>query len=349
MIIEDRSLFDYLVFIGRFQPFHVGHLAVIKTALAQSKHVILLIGSAKQPRSTRNAFNFDERKQMVLSAFDREDVARIHCVPLEDVLYNDQRWVKSVEQAVQSVTGDNPTLKTGLVGHYKDRTSYYLSLFPNWEPVSVPSYRGISATPIRDAYLLGALPSLDIVPASTLTVLQTFMQSVDYQQLQEEAHYIVDYKKSWASVPYPPTFVTVDAVVMHSNHVLLIERGGLPGLGLYALPGGFLDLDETLFNACLRELREETNVSLSDAEWRAAYQSQQTFDEPNRSVRGRTITQGFYFQLDDALPLPQVLGGDDAKRAFWVHLNDVKSELMFEDHYAIIQELAILPSENSHS
>lgn len=268
-------MFDYLVFIGRFQPFHVGHLAVIRTALAQSKQVILLIGSAKQPRSTRNAFYFDERVQMVLSAFDSEDATRIHCVPLVDVLYNDTLWVESVEQAVESVTGDNQSLKIGLVGHYKDRTSYYLSLFPNWEPVSVPSYRGISATPIRDAYLLGQLPTLDVVPESTLIVLTQFMASVEYQKLQEEANYIVDYKKSWASAPFPPTFVTVDAVVVHSNHVLLIERGGLPGRGLYALPGGFLDPDETLFNACLRELREETNVSLSDADWRAAYRSQQ--------------------------------------------------------------------------
>lgn len=337
--VGDRSLFDCLVFIGRFQPFHVGHLAVIKTALAQSKQVILLIGSVNQPRSTRNAFNYDERERMVLSAFDVEDASRIHCVPLADVLYNDARWVRSVEQAVQSVTGDQTALKIGLVGHYKDPTSYYLSLFPDWEPVSVPSYREISATPIRAAYLLGQLPTLDIVPASTLIELEAFMQTEAFSMLQEEAQYIVDYKKQWASTPYPPTFVTVDAVVVHSNHILLIERGHLPGRGLYALPGGFLDPDETLFNACLRELREETNISLSEAEWRAAYQSQQTFDEPNRSERGRSITQGFYFQLDDAQPKPQVLGGDDAKRAFWVPLNQVRSEQMFEDHYAMIDAL----------
>jgi bifunctional NMN adenylyltransferase/nudix hydrolase len=331
-------LFDYLVFIGRFQPFHVGHLAVIQTALAQSQKVILLIGSAKQPRSTRNVFNVDERVQMVLSAFSIEDAARIHCVPLVDILYDDVGWVNSVKQAVESVTGDDQLLKVGLVGHYKDQSSYYLSLFPNWQPVSVESYRGLSATPIRNAYLLGKLPTIDHVPASTLNLLSQFMQSVEYQQLQEEARYIVEYKKSWASAPYAPTFVTVDAVVVHGNHILLVERGDLPGKGLYALAGGFLDSDETLFNACLRELREETNVSLSDADWRAAYQSQQTFDEPHRSVRGRSITQGFYFKLNDALPRPQVLGGDDAKRAFWLPLSELRTEQMFEDHYAIINQ-----------
>ncbi|WP_410211509.1 bifunctional nicotinamide-nucleotide adenylyltransferase/Nudix hydroxylase [Aquirhabdus sp.] len=334
-------MFDYLVFIGRFQPFHLGHLAVIQTALAQSQQVILLIGSAEQPRSTRNTFKFHERETMVLSAFEQADAARIRCVPLVDILYNDVRWVKSVEDAVHSVTGDNQALKIGLVGHYKDRTSYYLSLFPRWETVFVDSYQGISATPIRDAYLLGEMPTEARVPATTIDLLAAFKQTADYQALQEEARYIVDYKESWSHTPYPPTFMTVDAVLVHSGHILLIERGHIPGKGLFALPGGFLDPDETLFNACLRELREETNLGLDDATLRAAYRSQRTFDEPHRCERGRAITQGFYFELDGSTPLPEVLGGDDAKHAFWLPLAEVRSDQLFEDHYAIIDELVL--------
>jgi bifunctional NMN adenylyltransferase/nudix hydrolase len=332
-------LFDYLVFIGRFQPFHLGHQRVIQMALAQSKDVILLIGSAQQPRSTRNTFSFSEREQMVLAAFSPADAARIHCVPLVDVLYNDTRWVQSVEQAVLSVTGDDPLLHVGLVGHYKDRSSYYLSLFPRWQTVSVDSYQGISATPIRNAYLQGALPSLDHVPASTLSALSDFQQTADYATLQAEAAYIVDYKASWAIAPYPPTFMTVDAVLIHDEHVLLIERGNMPGKGLLALPGGFIDPDETLFNACLRELREETNIGLSDDLLRAAYRNQGTYDEPNRCERGRAITQGYYFELDPASPRPIVVGSDDAKTAFWRALTEVRSDQMFEDHFAIIEHL----------
>lgn len=333
-------MFDYLVFIGRFQPFHLGHLAVIKTALSQSAQVILLIGSAEQPRSTRNVFSFDERVQMILSAFDQIDAARIHCVPLVDILYDDFRWVESVERAVASVNGVNSSSRIGLIGHYKDNTSYYLSLFPNWTPVSVDSYQGISATPIRDAYLLGKLPTLDHVPTSTLNLLMQFMHLPEYLELQAEAQYLVDYKKSWLAAPYPPVFVTVDAVVVYSEHILLIERGHFPGRGLYALPGGFLDQDETLFDACLRELREETNIDLTDAEWRKFYQGQRTFDDPKRCARGRTITQAFYFKLDELPNRPVVISGDDAKRAFWLPLNQVKSNKMFEDHYAIIENLA---------
>lgn len=332
-------MFDYLVFIGRFQPFHIGHQRVIQTALAQSKQVILLIGSAQQPRSTRNTFTFAEREQMVLGAFTTSDAARIHCVPLVDVLYNDPRWVQSVEDAVTSVTGKNPAANVGLVGHYKDRSSYYLSLFPRWQTVSVDSYQGISATPIRDAYLSGARPPLDLLPESTIAVLDQFRQSTDFATLQAEAAYIADYKRSWSGAPYPPTLMTVDAVLVHDEHILLIERGNMPGKGLMALPGGFVDPDETLFVACLRELREETNINLSEKILRAAYRKQGTYDEPHRCERGRAITQGFYFELDPKSPRPEVVGGDDAKSAFWRPLLDVRSELMFEDHFAIIEDL----------
>ena len=332
-------MFDYLVFIGRFQPFHLGHLAVVQNALSQSKQVILLIGSAEQPRSTRNVFSFHERAQMVLSAFNDVDAARIHCVPLIDILYDDSRWVHAVEQAVDSVTGGNAACRIGLIGHNKDKSSYYLSLFPNWTAVSVDSYHGISATPIRDPYLLGQLPTLHDVPESTLSILKQFKQLSDYRALQAEAHYIADYKKSWSAVPYPPVFVTVDAVLVHSGHILLIERGQFPGRGLFALPGGFLDQDESLFDACLRELREETNIELSDVQLRKFYRSQHTFDDPHRSERGRTITQVFYFELSELSNLPSVQSGDDAKRAFWLPLNEVHSNKMFSDHYAIIEKI----------
>jgi len=336
-------VFDFLVFIGRFQPFHAGHQAVVRTALAQSRRVILLIGSAEQPRSTRNTFTFEEREQMVLTAFENSDAARIDCVPLIDVIYDDARWVKSVEDAVASVVTQHlhtiPTPKVGLVGHYKDPTSYYLSLFPHWDTVTVDSYRGISATPIRDAYLLGTLPLRDHIPQSTLDFLTRFQRSEVYPVLQEEARYIAEYKQSWRVAPYPPTFVTVDAAVVHDGHILLVERGNLPGRGLWALPGGFLDPEETLFAGCLRELREETQIALTDAMLRAAYRKQRTFDEPHRCERGRAITQGFYFELDASQPRPIVEGADDAKHAFWWPLDEIRSTQMFEDHYAIIDEL----------
>ncbi|WP_290000641.1 bifunctional nicotinamide-nucleotide adenylyltransferase/Nudix hydroxylase [Faucicola atlantae] len=328
--------FDYLVFIGRFQPFHLGHQSVIDAALQLAQHVIVLIGSANLPRSTRNSFSFAEREQMILGAYDKADAKRIHCVGLPDALYNDTRWLQYVQACVQSVTGTLDA-NIGLIGHSKDSSSYYLSLFPNWQSVAVANYRELSATPLREGYLLGADPLLDLVPASTAKVMKAFKKTPEYKQLHEEAGFIDKYKKQWQDAPYPPTFMTVDAVVVQSGHILLVERRGMPGQGLWALPGGFINPKETLFDACIRELREETRLKVPEAVLRGSRHSQHTFDDPYRSARGRTITQAFYFVLkNDPKGLPAVRGSDDAKRAFWLPLAQLRADKLFEDHYAII-------------
>ncbi len=328
--------FDYLVFIGRFQPFHLGHKSVIDEALKLAKQVIILIGSANLPRSTRNTFTLAERTAMILGAFSEKEAKRIHCVGLNDILYNDNRWLQYVQRAIKSVTGDF-SANIGLIGHSKDSSSYYLSLFPAWQSVSVENFNDLSATPIREGFLLGADPLRDLVPNSTVEVLKAFKQTEDFQILHREAGFIDKYKKQWETSPYPPTFMTVDAVVVQSGHILLVERRSMPGQGLWALPGGFINPKETLFDACIRELREETRLKVPEAVLRGSRHSQHTFDDPYRSARGRTITQAFYFILkNDPKGLPAVKGGDDAKRAFWLPLTELKADLLFEDHYAII-------------
>jgi bifunctional NMN adenylyltransferase/nudix hydrolase len=64
--------FDYLVFIGRFQPFHLAHMQTIQIALQQSQKVIIALGSAQAERSIKNPFLAQEREQMILSNFLRK-------------------------------------------------------------------------------------------------------------------------------------------------------------------------------------------------------------------------------------------------------------------------------------
>jgi bifunctional NMN adenylyltransferase/nudix hydrolase len=64
--------------------------------------------------------------------------------------------------------------------------------------------------------------------------------------------------------------------------------------------------------------------------------AQRVFDHPNRSERGRIITHAFHFKLDEA-QLPEVKGGDDASRAFWMHWLDLarNEDRFYEDHVSI--------------
>ena len=59
------ATFDYLVFIGRFEPFHNGHRYVLERALAQARKVIVIVGSAGRPRTTKNPWNAEERAVMI--------------------------------------------------------------------------------------------------------------------------------------------------------------------------------------------------------------------------------------------------------------------------------------------
>ncbi len=177
------STFDYLVFIGRFQPFHLAHMRTIQIALEHSQHVILALGSAQNERNIKNPFLAVEREQMILSNFSKEDQARIKFVHVIDV-YNDEKWQKLVKSLVNDVV--EPHAKVGLIGHFKDDSSYYLKFFPEWEMVELESLEGaLSATPMREAYYRGQIQT-DKFPQGTIKFLQKFQENEIYQQLSHK-------------------------------------------------------------------------------------------------------------------------------------------------------------------
>lgn len=359
--MTNKKEYDHLVFIGRMQPFHKGHYHVIKTALELAKNVIVLVGSANTSRNTRNPFTFEERKQMIIHSFvnDNIDVKNLTILPLNDYTYNDEEWIRAVFHKVDdhlraslpSTTYEEviaiKELKVGLIGHSKDHSSYYLKLFPNWGSIDVNGVHGgqhklINATDIRNLYFGPQWHDMSwtkLVPDFVEKYLMEWVGSTEYQEIVNEHKFVTEYKKQWANSPYPPTFVTVDAVVVQSGHVLLVRRGAQPGLGKYAMPGGFLNSGETLLTGALRELREETKLKVPEPVLRGSLKKQKTFDDPHRSARGRTITTAFLFHLAPQIDMPKIKGSDDAAEAMWVPLNKIKAEDMFEDHYHIIHNL----------
>ena len=126
----------------------------------------------------------------------------------------------------------------------------------------------------------------------------------------------------------------------------MVRRGGHPGKGLLALPGGFVGVDETLRSAVVRELREETKISDKKGEIPPALlenyiedKNTRTFDDPNRSQRGRTITTAFLFRMPDQPKMFNIKGSDDAADARWYELGTLDPTEVYEDHYFIIKEM----------
>lgn len=139
--------------------------------------------------------------------------------------------------------------------------------------------------------------------------------------------------------PYPRLMVTVDAVVFAGDgadpSIALVARRNDPYGGSWALPGGFIELDERLIDAAARELREETGLA------GVALEFVGVFDDPDRDPRGRSISVAYAGRIAGAPPA--LRAADDAAAAEW-HRASALPPLAF-DHAAIVaQALARLRS-----
>ena len=332
-----------LVLIGRFQPFHNAHLEIIKRATALTDQLVIITGSAKQPRTYKNPFTSAERAQMIRAATGGLSM-RINIEENIDTIYDDQAWAARIQSIVSRyrIVGT----KTGIIGHKKDDSSFYLDMFPQWDFVNVEEIAPLSAVNIRDLYFKRGYNMefiRGVVPRSTYEFLFGFANSEAFEQIIKEREFVENYKKQYASLPYPPIFSTADAVVIQSGHVLLIKRRAEPGKGLWALPGGYVNAntDKSVEDAAIRELREETMIKVPEPVLRGSIKGNKVFDAIDRSPRGRIITHAFHIELPDG-PLPKIKGSDDAEKARWVPLGELDSSVFFEDHYEILSSFVVI-------
>ncbi|MDB4330263.1 bifunctional nicotinamide-nucleotide adenylyltransferase/Nudix hydroxylase [bacterium] len=346
------------VFIGRFQPFQLAHLKTVEEALEISDQVIIAIGSAKRPRTIKNPWTVEERQVLIEKSLEEhfsmekgwtdyphEIKARIKFIYIRDHMYNNTRWATEIYSKAVSA-GATQCDKTCLIGCFKDDSSWYLKMFPQWSFHEVkPIYhksRMINATDIRtEIFEKECIKEfLPLISKDVYESIEGWVKTSIAKDLKEEYTFLKNYKKQWESAPYAPTFVTADSVVIKSGHILLIKRKFNPGKGLWALPGGFLNPQETVEKCALRELKEETGLKVSKKILEANIKEVSKFDHPQRSLRGRTITFAHLINLDEG-PLPEIKAGDDASGAHWIPLADLASleEQTFEDHMDIIQRL----------
>jgi len=324
------------VIVGRWQLFHKGHETLLKAALASAEQVIVVIGSSFRSRNVRNPFTAEERQAMIQATLSAPDADRVKFLPVRDY-FDDERWNAAVREGVRQLTGDQGSVT--LVGYKKDNTSYYLDHFPTWASKSVRQEFDIDATALRNVFFEGTDPDARLavlaphVHARVLAYLQAWTRLPVYAQRMLEHQTVLQYRKKWSADVY----LTADAVLVASGHVLLIRRGGDVGHGQWALPGGFVDKDERFYTAALRELHEETGFKTLDSTMRQALKASQIFDHPLRSARGRLITNAFHFDLGN-IRLPEIKGSDDALVAKWLPLADLPSleDQLFEDHAAIL-------------
>lgn len=341
---------DLAVFIGRFQPFHLGHEYAIQRALELAENVLVLVGDTGGPRTIKNPWTFEQREHLIMQCMNgdpRVTVERIYDYP-----YTEHDWIAQIQEVVFETAFELNAKKIIIVGHDKDSSSYYLNSFPQWkfidtgyEDIGNGMLRQIDATEIRKMIFEDKLHYAGgVLNRAVVTWLANHRKDNKefYDELAKEYHFITQYRQSWASAPFPPVFVTTDALVIQSGHLLMVKRGQSPGKGLWALPGGFIDQREGIDDCAIRELIEETCIKLQPEVLKRCIRHVQVFDRRggvSQEDRGRIITHAHLFKLDDNKDLPKVKGADDAAEARWIPLGELNNREIFSDHAHIIHAM----------
>lgn len=339
-------MYEFGVFIGRFQPFHLAHLEAVRLALKEAKTLVIGVGSCNQAPDTRNPFSGPERAEMILECLTAAERKRVRFAYLEDFYYNNLRWVGGVQKAIKDHTGNSKDIR--IFGHKKDASSFYLKLFPQWGPhietCVTGEFASLSATKVRDLmYTQDKIGIKQLLPGPVYDRLAVWMDTAEFKRLHDEQHFL------WAEQAknrgdhlnnekrFPPHFITVDAVCVCSGHILVVRRGGKYGKGQVALPGGYLNVEETLEKSCIRELKEETAIKIPQRELAEMIVDHDVFGHPSRDLRGRVVTHAFCLNLPPG-ELPEVKGEDDADKAWWMSILDIDNnrDKFFSDHWHII-------------
>ena len=341
--------FDYLIFIGRFQPFHKGHEFIIKKALAISSHVIILCGSAYRPRTTRNPWNYIERENMIRGCFSAEENHNIVVEPMMDVSYDDQLWVSNVKKKVTQILSkshvtvkQNDALKVGLIGYMKDESSFYLDLFPEWDFIPVENFHNINSTEIREEWFVKNEPlsiMSNSLPQFIIQYLKDFHQTDDFDYIVSEYKFLNEYCEKALLHSDSVNTVTVNVVLRQLDCVLLEKKMVPPGLGLLSLPGGNVEKSERLLTAAFRIIQSVLEDNVSDQFLRESLKLKDVFDNPRRSELDRVISHVFYFSIPCSDKGARNSRTVNYRQYHWVDFEKLDPTQMYQDHYFILKKL----------
>lgn len=335
--------YHYGIFIGRFQPLHLGHEAVIRGALERVETLIVVVGSSHIAANPKNPFTFEDREAMFTRVFQHELVTgRMILVPLYDYEH-DYEWKNNLKSGVHEAILSHANkggirlhglndFKIALAGYGKDASSYYLEMFPDWANIQIDIQHGtLNASDIRDDYLR-RLPHYphDACSPQIVTWLKEFALTNRFKDMVAWKDGLAEDKAKFGKGP----FLAADVLVMHRGKILLITRGKAAGRGQLAMPGGFVEENETFMDAAYREAMEETGLPREDLE--CYFEGCFLADNPQRSLRGRIVSHVQCFRIPDAVEVPKVIGGDDASDAGWYDFEELGTERFYEDHHTLI-------------
>lgn len=289
------------LFIGRFQPFHNGHLDAIFQILEHGyKKIIIGIGSAQEELTKKNPFSYYERETMITNTLTNQNIDfEIHGIP---DFGDTQKWSNYINSNLpycDKVYSGNVHVEV---------------CFPNKEFGRFKLNKIIKSTEIREKIAKNEKLE-NLVPNEVIQYLQT-------NNLEKRLKTLLRPK---LKTPY----LAVDGIVEYEQEgkkgIVLIERKN-PPYG-WALPGGFVDYNESVETALIREMEEEINLDINNLNLLNIY------SDPRRDPRQHVASAVYTAKGKGTLKAK-----DDAKNVKLVTLDELKNYELAFDHSKIIND-----------
>lgn len=298
------------LFVGRFQPFHLGHLSVVKQIEndADVGKILIGIGSSQEANTEINPFSYSERAQMIANTLRNNLQKPFAIFGIPDV-YNDEKWQKLMDIFCPE--------KFSVVYTGNDWVKRILG--KNDIKIRIPNYEHLTCgTEVRELMKIGN-EWQDLVPEEVIKSIK------DIRGVERITG-------RFAQRLSPA--VTADIIINYRDQgVVLIQRkekAGDPNSLKWAVPGGHIDYGkETVEGAAIRETKEETNLDVSitlDDQFRQ-------YSDPDRDPRGHYVTMVYHTRVDNG----ELKAGDDAVDIRVFPWDQIPNDLAF-DHNRFLQD-----------
>lgn len=323
------------VYIGRFQPIHNGHMAIIEKTIKMMKKndsFTIIIGSADQERTIRNPLTVEERRKTLEIATEGMPV-KIDAI--NDSPYDYDEWIRQLAAKLfkdYSSFGNTTIIGMEGVEEYVKRLNDIVGKDACKSIVFTEqdTNTNIHSTKIRenaDAWFNDLF-----MPTKVVDYLRSIIP--DFVDIIKSINKVADdYAKS-CNVKYNTCFMTVDNVVYTDDKILLIRR---KDNGKYAIPGGFAEPYQTMKQNALRELEEETSLTLNDVILdKEPILIDAPFRDPRSSKKVNLISMVYSWNCKNP---DNVKAADDAADAMWVDFKEIenmKTSEFHADHKKII-------------
>ena len=319
------------VYIGRFQPIHNGHMAIIEKTIKMMKEndsFIIIIGSADQERTIRNPLTVEERRKALEIATEGMPV-KIDTI--NDSPYDYDEWIRQLAAKLfkdYSAFGNTTIVGMEGIEEYVKRLNDAAGKDACKSIVFTEqdTNTNIHSTKIRE------MP--EIFFSEQWTPAYEYLASIGFVDIIKSINKVTDdYAKS-CNIKYNTCFMTVDNVVYTDDKILLIRR---KDNGKYAIPGGFAEPCQTMKQNALRELEEETGLTEKDIVFKKEpILIDAPFRDPRSSKKVNLISMVYSWNCKNP---DNVKAADDAADAMWVDFKEIenmKTSEFHADHKKII-------------